>query len=54
MQSVYYVGPDVHKKSIRCCAKNVRGRIHAEGSIHAKHSDPDRWMKTILQPWTGD
>jgi transposase len=52
MQSMYYVGLDVHKKTISYCVKNVSGSVHAEGSLHATRSDLDRWMKTLPQPWT--
>jgi hypothetical protein len=30
MQSVYYVGLDVHKKTISYCVKYASGRIHLE------------------------
>lgn len=30
MQSMYYVGLDVHKKTISYCVKDVRGTIHSE------------------------
>jgi transposase len=52
MQSMYYVGLDVHKKTISYCVKDVSGNIQAEGSLHATRSDLDRWMKTLPQPWT--
>ena len=52
MQSMYYVGLDVHKKTISYCVKDSSGSIHGEGSISATRSDLDRWMKTLPQPWT--
>ena len=45
MQSMYYIGLDVHKKSISHCVKDGSGRIHAEGAIPATRSDLDRWMR---------
>ena len=51
MQSMYYVGLDVHKKTIRYCVKDVSGRIHLEGTIPATRMDLDRWMKILPQPW---
>ncbi len=53
MQSMYYIGLDVHKKTISYCVKDGSGRIHAEGTIPATRSDLDFWMKTLPQPWTG-
>jgi transposase len=35
MQTMYYIGLDVHKKTISYCVKDGRGQIHAEGSIPA-------------------
>jgi hypothetical protein len=33
MQSMYYVGLDVHKKTISYCVKDVSGLIHLEGTF---------------------
>src|ERR1700719_1671844 len=52
MQSMYYIGLDVHKKTISYCVKDDAGRIHAEGTIPATRLDLDRWMKTLPHPWT--
>ena len=52
MQSMYYIGPDVHKKTISYCVKDGSGRIHAEGAIPATRFDLDNSMKTLPQPWT--
>ena len=52
MQSMYYIGLDVHKKTISYCVKDGSGNVHAEGAIAATRSDLDRWMKTLPQQWT--
>ncbi len=52
MQSMYYIGLDVHKKTISFCVKDVSGQIHTEGAFPATRFDLDRWMKTLPQPWT--
>ena len=31
MESMYYIGLDVHKKMISYCVKNGSGKIHSEG-----------------------
>jgi hypothetical protein len=49
---MYYIGLEVHKRTIRYCVKDVAGRIFAECSIPATRLDLDRSMKTLLQPWT--
>ena len=52
MQSMYYVGLDVHKKTISYCVKEDSGHIQSEGTIPTTRIDLDRWMKTLPQPWT--
>ena len=52
MQSMYYIGLDVHKRTISYCVKDGSGTIHAEGTIPATRFDLDRWMRTLPQPWT--
>ena len=46
MKSMYYIGLDVHKKTISYCVKDSGGRIHEEGT------DLDEWRKRLPQPWT--
>ena len=38
MQSMHYIGLDVHKRTISYCVKDASGRIQSEGTIPAKHS----------------
>src|SRR5438128_9118029 len=52
MENMYYIGLDVHKKTISYCVKDGSGRIYAEAEIPATRLDLDRWMKTLPQPWT--
>jgi hypothetical protein len=51
MQTMCYIGLDVHKRTINYCLKDGSGTIHAEGTIPATRFDLDRWMKTLPQPW---
>jgi hypothetical protein len=32
---MYYIGLDVHKKTISYCVKDVSGRVHQEGKVGA-------------------
>ena len=32
MQNIYYIGLDVHKRTISYCVKDGGGEIHAEGT----------------------
>src|SRR5467141_2650050 len=52
METMYYIGLDVHKKTISYCVKDGSGRIYAEGSLPATRLHLDIWMKTLPQPWT--
>src|SRR5258708_25109502 len=52
MQTMYYIGLDVHKRTISYCVKDASGRVYAEGSLPATRFDLDRWMKALPQPWT--
>src|SRR5260221_8297494 len=49
---MYYIGLDVHKKTISYCIKRVSGEVHDEGTIDATRSALDRWLATLPQPWT--
>jgi transposase len=48
---MYYMGLDVHKKTISYCVKNAAGEIQLEGTVPATRAELDRWMKTLPQPW---
>jgi|HubBroStandDraft_4_1064222.scaffolds.fasta_scaffold663917_1 hypothetical protein len=43
MQPMYYIGLDVHKRTIRYCVKDGSGAMHAEGTLPATRWDLDRF-----------
>jgi hypothetical protein len=47
METMYYVGLDVHKRTISYCVKDGGGKTHAEGAIPSTRFDLDRWMKSL-------
>ena len=47
---MYYIGLDVHKKSISFCVKDVAGRVFSEGKIGATRRELDAWLATLPQP----
>ena len=49
---MYYIGLDIHKKTISYCVKDVSGQIYQQGTIPATRTELDRWIKTLPQPWT--
>ena len=50
---MYYVGLDVHKKSISYCVKQADGVIVQEGSVAARREELSVWAQQLPQPWAG-
>src|SRR6202453_5259106 len=49
---MYYIGLDVHKKTISYCVKDAAGHVHREGKIGSTRRELDAWIKTLPQPQT--
>jgi hypothetical protein len=49
---MYYIGLDVHKKTISYCVKDAAGRVHGEGKIGSTRCELDAWIRTLPQPRT--
>jgi transposase len=49
---MYYIGLDVHKKTISYCVKDASGRIQQEGKVGSTRRELDYWMKMLPQPWS--
>jgi hypothetical protein len=47
---MYYIGLDVHKRTISYCLKDAAGKIHLEGKIGSTRHELDAWIKTLPQP----
>ncbi len=47
---MYYIGLDVHKKSISFCVKDAAGCVHSEGRIGSTRGELDAWVRTLPQP----
>lgn len=47
---MYYIGLDVHKKTISFCVKDAAGHVYQEGKIGSTRRDLDAWIKTLPQP----
>jgi len=47
MQTMYYIGLDIHKRTVSYCVKDGSGTIHAGGAIPATRFDLDRWIKKL-------
>jgi transposase len=47
---MYYIGLDVHKKTISYCVKDAAGCGHGEGKIGSTRRELDAWVRTLPQP----
>jgi transposase len=47
---MYYIGLDVHKRTISYCVKDAAGRVHGEGKIGSTRRELDAWIKILPQP----
>lgn len=53
MNTLYYIGLDIHKKVIAYCIKLSDGRLIEEGMIKANRSALDEWVHKLPGPWSG-
>ena len=53
MESIYYIGLDVHKKSITYCIKTVTGKIVCQGMVKAERRALHQWLVDLPGPWVG-
>ena len=51
-ETMYYIGLDVHKKTISYCVKDAAGKVYQEGKIGSTRRELDSWIKTLPQPRT--
>jgi transposase len=49
-ETMYYIGLDVHKKTISFCVKDAAGCVLSEGKINSNRRDLDVWLRTLPQP----
>ena len=47
---MYYIGLDVHKKTISYCVKDAAGHVHREGKIGSTRRELDAWIKPLPEP----
>jgi len=53
MNITYYIGLDVHKKSVSYCIKLADGTIVGEGKVASRGEDLREWAKQLAKPWEG-
>jgi transposase len=50
---MYYIGLDIHKKTISYAIKLADGTVHQEVVVKATRGALEDWIKHLPQPWTG-
>jgi transposase len=53
MNDIYYIGFDVHKKSVSYCAKTASGEMIREGELLARREALRAWAGAQPRPWRG-
>lgn len=51
MESMHYIGLDIHKKIIAFCIKTKSGMVIRQDTIPATHPALTEWLQTLPQPW---
>ena len=53
MNDLYYLGLDIHKKSITYVMKTDSGELARQGTIAAPRAALRAWASAIERPWVG-
>ena len=53
MNAIYYIGLDIHKKTIAYCIKRVDGLLVRQGTVAAERKALNNWLSELPGPWHG-
>lgn len=53
METIYYIGLDIHKKVIAYCIKTKEGHLVGQGKIGADRASLIAWVNGLPGPWIG-
>jgi transposase len=53
MNAIYYIGLDIHKKTIAYCVKKVDGTLVHRGTVNAERKALQQWQSELPGPWYG-
>lgn len=53
MSELYYVGLDIHKRTVSYCVKRFGGKVVREGVVKATRGDLESWARSLPGPWVG-
>jgi hypothetical protein len=51
MESIYYIGLDVHKKSIVYHTKDLTGEVVCQGTVKAERRALQQWLVDLPGSW---
>lgn len=53
MSTIYYIGLDIHKKTISYCVKRIDGLLVKQGTVAADRKALSKWLSELPGPWHG-
>jgi transposase len=53
MSTYYYIGLDIHKRTISYCIKAIDGSLIGQGKIEADRKSLGEWVQGLPGPWIG-
>jgi transposase len=53
MKAIYYIGLDMHKKTIVYCIKKIDGALVSQGTVASERKALLRWLPSFPAPGTG-
>ena len=53
MNAIYYIGLDIHKKTIAYCIKRIDGELVRQGTVSAERKALQQWQSELPGPWYG-
>ena len=53
MNAIYYIGLDIHKKTIAYCIKRIDGTLVRQGTVCAERKALQHWQSELPGPWYG-
>ena len=53
MNAIYYIGLDIHKKTIAYCIKRIDGTLIRQGIVASERKALQKWLVELPGPWFG-
>ncbi len=53
MKAFYYIGLDIHKKTIAYCVKRIDGTLIQQGTVPSERKALQKWLAELPGPWYG-